>query len=122
MYQRHLLEINDTGTAAVTSAPVVGEIRQMAWNPTSDTGATVEVTLMPRAADTGDGIQLYNEADVAQGQFVVAPVIAEVDALGLDTGVDSYAAPVAAGDAIRLKTTAKGTLAVNGKLYVWTRR
>lgn len=120
MMKRHKFTLSDTGTFGDTGPGFHGVIMQLHWNPSTDTGATIEMSLLPKTGDTGDGWVFYSQADVLQSNFTRAPRQTLHDSVGLDTGVDSYGPIVSAGDRIRVKVTAKGTAAVTGSLYVWS--
>jgi hypothetical protein len=122
MLSRHSFEIStDTGTYGDTGPVLFGEVRRMAWRPsTPDTGADLRVMLMPVGSDTGAGFALYDRADVLGAAFNVAPVIPGVGPDGLDTGVDEYFCPVAAAEKLRIKVTPGGA-AVAGTLWVWAK-
>jgi hypothetical protein len=128
-YQRMLFNINtDTGSFGDTGPPFHGEIKQVRWNPTTaDTGADLKLALLPRAGDTGDGFEFYNDNDVLGTNFNRVPRQVQHDADGsvalysgaaADTGATLTAPIVAAGDRLRVKVIPGGA-AVAGRLYIW---
>lgn len=118
---RQLFEFNDTGTAGDTGPATFGIIQQMRWNKISgDTGADLQIALLPKMGDTGDGWLIYSKANVLVSNFARAFGQRAVDAAGAtDTGLVPI---VAAGDRIRVKVinqAGTGT-ALAGRLYIWT--
>lgn len=122
---RQLFEVNtDTGTWGDTGPCVEGAVWQMHWNPTTaDTGGDLQVAILPKQADTGDGFVIYDDNDCLGSNFVRAPrqgthdISGDVDAI--DTGTPASLVPyVMSGDRIRVKVTPGGA-AVAGRLYVW---
>lgn len=106
-----------------TGGPVSGLLHQLRWNPTTgDTGANLDITLCPKAGDTGDGGIIYSIAGVntkLATNFWEAPRQPAnyggiTDNTG-DSGFVPYA--VAAGDRLRVKFSNSATLA--GRLYLW---
>lgn len=118
--QRQIFEFNDTGTAGDTGPSFSGFIHQMRWNPTGgDTGCDLQVALLPRAGDTGDGWLIINDANVMGAQFVRVPGQRQQDSAGVtDTGLVPIAA---AGDRLRVKiiNQAGVATATAGRLYIW---
>lgn len=118
--QRQVFEFNDTGTAGDTGPSFSGFIHQMRWNPTAgDTGCDLQISLLPRQGDTGDGWLIINDPNVMGAQFVRVPGQRQHDAAGVtDTGL----APIAAaGDRLRVKiiNQAGVATALQGRLYIW---
>lgn len=127
--QRLIFNVStDTGTQGDTGVPVVGEIAQMRWAPTTaDTGADLAVGFHLRhgdtgIADTGEGWVFYNDNDCLGANFTRVP---RQPMHGSDGAVDpadtgaQYGAPiVACGERIRIKVTPGGA-AVAGRLYFW---
>lgn len=117
---RQIFEFNDTGTAGDTGPSSFGFIHQMRWNPTGgDTGCDLQVSLLPRMGDTGDGWLVINDTNVMGTQFVRVPGQRQHDAAGVtDTGLVPI---VMAGDRLRVKiiNQAGVATALQGRLYVW---
>jgi hypothetical protein len=93
----------------------------MQWRPTTDTGGTIQVTLVPETDDTGSGFLILNDTGGAGEQLLYHPRGAgphkgAATKGPADTGVVYY---VGAGDKLRLRTVAKGTAAITGVLRVW---
>jgi len=111
----------DTGSQGDTGAPFFGEIAQMRWVPTTpDTGGDLQVTLLPRIGDTGDGFTFYDDNDCLGANFTRVPVQPMHHADGLDTGAAIDAPIVAADERLRVKVIPGGA-ALAGRLYVWSR-
>ena len=117
---RQIFEFNDTGTAGDTGPATWGAIRQIRWNPTSgDTGADLNISLLPRQGDTGDGWLIYSKVNALVSNFAFGLGQMAVDHVGkTDTGLYPI---YAAGDRIRPKVVnqAGATTATVGRLYVW---
>jgi hypothetical protein len=117
---RQIFEFNDTGTAGDTGPATFGAIRQIRWNPTTaDTGADLQISLLPRMGDTGDGWLIYSKANVLGAQFAYALGQMAVDHVGkTDTGL---ALIVTAGDRLRPKVVNQAGVATAtvGRLYIW---
>jgi hypothetical protein len=117
--QRHIFEVDtDTGTQEAYFNDIYGELKQMRWNPDiADTGADLEVAVIPREGDTGDGWVAFSQADVLGSDFVKVPRQDVHDAAGAqDTG---HAPIFMAGDDIRVKVTPGGA-ACSGRLFLYT--
>ena len=117
---RQIFEINtDTGSQKVTGPSFTGAIMQMRWSPTTaDTGADLLVSLLPRAADSGDGFLFYNDNDCLGSGFTRVPLQPAHSSDGFDTGVDQYHPIVAAGDRLQVEVIPGGA-AVVGSLFIW---
>jgi hypothetical protein len=117
---RQIFEFNDTGTAGDTGPATNGAIRQIRWSPTTaDTGADLQIALLPRMGDTGDGWLIYSRANVLGTQFVGGLGQSTLDHSGLsDTGLSLI---VAAGERLRAKVINQAgvTTATVGRLYIW---
>jgi hypothetical protein len=117
---RQIFEFNDTGTAGDTGPAFFGKICQMRWNPTGgDTGADLEVSLLPKMGDTGDGWLIYTKANVLVSNFAHGLGQMAVDRVGkTDTGLYPVCG---AGDRIRPKVRNQvgATAATAGRLYFW---
>lgn len=117
---RQVFEFNDTGTAGDTGPATFGAIRQIRWNPSAaDTGADLQISLLPRVGDTGDGWLIYSKANVLATQFAYGLGQLAVDQVGkTDTGLCLI---VAAGDRIRPKVVNQAGVgtATAGRLYIW---
>lgn len=110
MMQRQLFEFNDTGTFGDTGPSFSGFIHQLRWNPTAgDTGCDLQIAMLPKQGDTGDGWLIYSKTNVLGANF------SEIN----DTGL---LRTVAAGDRLRVKgiNQAGVATALVGRLYVWT--
>lgn len=120
--KRQTYELSDTGTFGDTGPTFQGVIMQVRWAPTTDTGLGLQVSLIPKFGDTGDGWLIINETDVGRTDLVRVPRQPGHAADGTDTGVDQYFPIVAAGDHVRVKVLSKGasTATISGRLYVWT--
>src|SRR5687768_14339691 len=91
--QRQIFELTDTGSMGDTGANAVGRVQQLRWvNVSGDTGGTIEVAILPRMGDTGDGWLILSQG--------LTPQI-EVSFNDADTG-NSLAM---AGDRLRVKKT-----------------
>lgn len=120
-FQRHLFNLSDTGTMTDTGPCFFGEVCQYRWvNTGGDTGGSLEMVLMPRPSDTGEGFLIASHTLVPN--FTKAPRQPQHGVDGApdpaDTGAAFGVPVVAAGDRIRVKKT--GAAGV-GRLYVWTR-
>jgi len=117
---RQIFEFADTGTAGDTGPATNGIIRQIRWNPTTaDTGADLQISLLPRMGDTGDGWLIYSKANVLGSNFASGLGQMAVDHVGkTDTGLYPI---VAAGDRIRPKVVNQAGVATatTGRLYIW---
>jgi len=117
---RQIFEFNDTGTAGDTGPATFGAIRQIRWNPSAgDTGADLQISLLPRKGDTGDGWLIYSKANVLGSQFAYALGQLAVNQVGVtDTGL---ALIVTAGDRLRPKVVNQAGVATAtvGRLYIW---
>ena len=124
MFSRQLFEINtDTGSQVITGSSFFGAIMQARWVPTTgDTGADLNLTLLPNDSDTGDGWQFATYANLGS-QFTKAPTqpmhLSDGDAAGSDPDTQPGVPIVAAGDRIKVEVVPGGA-AVAGRLYVWT--
>jgi hypothetical protein len=121
--QRLIFEINtDTGTEGDTGVLNGGDIRQLRWNPTTpDTGGDLQVAVLPRAGDTGDGFVVYNDNDCLGANFVRSPVMQAHHSDGFDTGsVEEVHFVCQPNDRLRVKVIPGGA-AVAGRLYVWVK-
>ena len=102
-----------------------GAIRQMRWLPTTpDTGADLQLSLLPLSGDTGDGWTFFSQADCLGVQFTKCPMQPMHGSDGqpdpADTG-SAYGVPIfGAGDRIRAKAIAGGNAAITGRLLIWT--
>ena len=118
---RQRFAFSDTGTQIDTGPPFVGEIMQVRWNPTSDTGAALQLGLYPKEGDTGDGWLFIDDTGGLRANFIIAPRqhIAFLD--GSNASDTGRAPIVSAGDRLRAKVSAQGTstTVVSGTLYVW---
>jgi len=121
MMQRQLFDFTDTGTQAINGPNFSGSVEQYRWVSTGgDTGGTLELSLQPRQADTGDGFVFASHG--LAPQLTKAPRQPQHGSDGAadpaDTGAAFGVPVVAAGDRLRaVKTGATGT----GRLYIWTR-
>lgn len=117
---RQIFEFSDTGTAGDTGPATSGVIRQIRWNPSAaDTGADLQIALLPRMGDTGDGWLIYSKANVLGTQFAYALGQMAVNQVGVtDTGLALIAL---AGDRIRPKVVNQAGVATAtvGRLYIW---
>ena len=117
---RQIFEFSDTGTAGDTGPATSGVIRQIRWNPSAaDTGADLQIALLPRMGDTGDGWLIYSKANVLGSNFAFGIGQMAVDHVGkTDTGLYPI---YAAGDRIRPKVINQAGVATatTGRLYVW---
>lgn len=120
MMQRQIYEVDtDTGTWGDTGPPVFGELAQIRWNPTTvDTGADLQVALLPRSGDTGDGYLCYDDNDCLGVNLQRVPVQPNHHADGFDTGAAQETPVVFAGDRPRVKVIPGGA-AVAGRLYLY---
>lgn len=116
-YQRQTFVLGDTGTQVDTGIPFSGTLEQVRWlNTSGDTGGTLELVLMQRSGDTGDGFLFANHG--LTPQFTKSYVIPTHHSDGLDTGAAQETKVTAAGDRLRVKKTgATGA----GRLYVWSK-
>lgn len=117
---RQIFEFDDTGTAGDTGPATNGVIRQIRWNPTSgDTGADLQISLLPRMGDTGDGWLIYSKANALVSNFAHGLGQMAVDQVGkTDTGLYPIAL---AGDRLRPKVINQtgASAATVGRLYIW---
>jgi hypothetical protein len=103
--QRHLFELNDTGTQTDTGPNLSGRVEQWRWvNISGDTGGSLEIGLYPRAGDTGDGWLIVSTGLSPQLRASFDPT---------DTGVVVHA------HGERLRVTKAGATGA-GRLYVWS--
>lgn len=120
MISKQVFVFDDTGTFGDTGPAFNGEIAQMHWQPDqADTGADLQLRLIPARSDTGDAVLVFNDNDVLNSSFTRVPVQAGHDISGLDTGVDSYYPIVGAGDRLHARVISGATAAVQGRLYLW---
>ena len=121
-YSRQRFDVNaGSGVWADTGPSFMGEVTQLAWNPsTPDTGGDLQITLRPaKGGDTGNGWSIYNDNDCLGADFIKATRVSRYGPDGVsDTGHTERV--VSAGDRLRVKVTPGGAACV-GKLYVWTR-
>jgi hypothetical protein len=91
----------------------------MRWVPTTaDTGADLQIALLPKQGDTGDGWLFVDDTDCLGVQFTRVPFQQRYGADGSsDTGNDVPV--IAAGDRLRVKVIPGGA-ACAGRLYVWS--
>src|SRR5690606_8979957 len=124
MFSRQLFEINtDTGSQVITGSSFFGAIMQARWVPTTgDTGADLNLTLLPNDSDTGDGWQFAIYSNLGS-QFTKSPTqpmhLSDGDAAGSDPDTQPGVPIVSAGDKIKVEVVPGGA-AVAGRLYVWT--
>lgn len=110
--QRQIFEFNDTGTAGDTGPAFSGFVHQLRWaNDTGtagDTGCDLQIALLPRMGDTGDGWLIYSKTNVMGSNF-------------FDTNDTGLTRTAAAGDRLRVKiiNQAGVATALQGRLYVW---
>ena len=103
----------------------LGSYSDNALPTTPDTGADLQLSLLPLSGDTGGGWVFYNQNDCLGVQFTKAPRQPQHGADGAadpsDTGA-AFGVPIyGAGDRIRAKAIGGGNAAaVNGLLYIWT--
>lgn len=118
--QRLVMNIStDTGTQGDTGPHLTGELAQVRWAPTvGDTGGDLTLTILPRAADTGDGFDVFADNDCLGAGFTRVPVQHTHHIDGLDTGASQEFPYVFCGDRLRAKVTPGGA-AVSGRLYFW---
>jgi hypothetical protein len=123
MMQRQLFTFSDTGTQSDTGPHFFGEIKQYRWvHVSGDTGGSVEITLMPRTGDTGDGWVIANHGLLApqQSKALRQPQHGSDGAADpSDTGAAFGVPIVAAGDRLRVTRIASAAGAIVGRLYVW---
>lgn len=119
MMNRQLFEVDtDTGTWGDTGPPVFGELVQVHWNPTTaDTGADLKLAWLPKAGDTGDGFEFFNDNDCLGTNFQRVPVQANHHSDGFDTGAAQESPVAFAGERLRVKVIPGGAALV-GRLYV----
>ena len=118
----------DTGLNLTTvgdSGPKMwGEVRQIRWAPGAlnlDTGASLQIALLPKDGDSGDGFVIYEENDNLIADWVRYPRMPFVYSTGVaNTGDSGYETIVAAGDRLRVKIT-PGYKQCKGNLYVWSK-
>lgn len=119
---RQIFAINDTGRAGDTGPSTWGVLSHMRWNPdAADTGADLEIAILPKAGDSGDGWVVFSKANCLGANFVRGFGQMAYDATGkADTGLVPI---ILAGDRLRVKTTnqASVTTALQGRLYVYLR-
>lgn len=117
--KRIRMAVSDTGTFGDTGF-LSGELLQLRWYPTTDTGHTLVVTIHPSEGDTGHGFQVWvSDSGEQKAQYIVAPrqKIAFTPHDGTnDTGWTTY---VGAGDKISIKGTATGTGTTSGTFYIY---
>lgn len=123
--QRLLFNVNtDTGTWGDTG-PVLaaGMVQQIRWNPTTpDTGGDLQIAVLPRRGDTGDGWLIYNDNDCLGANFVRGLRQPQHGSDGAPDPADTGAAfgvPIHVGASrLRVKVIPGGAAAV-GRLYIW---
>jgi hypothetical protein len=126
-YQRYKFDIStDTGVSTAQSGDtghnVVGEIRQLRWNPTAnDTGAGLYIALLPKSGDSGDGFAIANYTKGLNANWTRFPTQQTSHSDGLDTGSTTEDYFVAAGDRLRIKVTPGQNLCA-GRLYVYVKK
>jgi hypothetical protein len=116
---RQLFNINAASSAVGdTGPPINGALLQLHWNPTTaDTGADLQIAVLPKTGDTGDGWVVLEDNDCLGTNFTRALRQRLHDSAGAsDTGAGPI---VMAGDRLRVKVTPGGSACV-GRLYVYT--
>ena len=123
MISRQVMTIAVTGTGPAkgdTGPAVFGELAQLRWNPSVvDTGnnAILEIAVLPKMGDTGDGFVVFNKAVGNNANWFDAPRQPATYG-GLDNTTDSGFAPIVfAGDRPRYKV--RSTSPIAGTLYAW---
>ena len=111
------------GATVTDTGPFNGIVRQMRWAPDSpDTGqpATIQLTALPKASDTGHGYLFYSSAGVNLGAGLTAQNAKIASGTGADTGAAFVFAAVGANERLQVKVVPADT-GVNriGNLYVW---
>jgi hypothetical protein len=117
--KRTRFPLSDTGTFGDTGF-LNGELAQVRWVPTTDTGHTLTLTVMPSEGDTGHGFNvLVSDSGFQSDQWTSHPRAKVVDVnQAQDTGMVPY---VAAGDKLRVKIVSTGTGTTSGTLYVYAK-
>ena len=123
VYRRHRFELTATAgtTKGDTGPPFWGEVVQTRWSPTTDTGTSLTLALIPEVADTGQGHVFFQDTGHMRTENFRSPRVNPfTDGTGSsDTG---FVTVVSAGDHLRVKIVNKGAVnPVTGTFYVWTR-
>jgi len=99
-----------------------GELLQVRWVHTRDTGVTLTLTVMPSEGDTGHGFDVWqSDTGYSQTQYTAWPRARPylTNSGDGDSGAVTY---VGAGDKIRLKGVIKGDTGIcNGTFYIYYR-
>jgi len=116
------MAISDTGTFGDTGF-INGELMQLRWVPTTDTGHSLVVTIHPSEGDTGHGFQVWTSDSGEQSdQYVAHPRASPQHGSGVNGASDTGFVPyVGAGDKISIKGTATGTGTTSGTFYIYYR-
>jgi hypothetical protein len=118
------------GVGSGDTGALLGELAQMRWSPdVQDTGqvATLSLSLVPKAGDTGSGWVVYSETLNFGAGFTRAPRQAQHGADGAPDPADTGAAfgvPIVGWlDGLRVKLTPADTgVVISGNLYLWAGR
>ena len=119
--QRFPISVLAGATKGDTGPSFWGEVLQTRWSPTTDTGTSMTLALIPSTTDTGEGHVFFQDTGHMRTENFRSPRVRTFsDGTGsADTG---FATVVAAGDRLRIKFVNKGAAnAVTGTFYVWTR-
>jgi len=115
------MALSDTGTFGDTGF-LNGELLQLRWYPTTDTGHTLTLKILPSEGDTGHGWNAWvSDSGEQSAQYTAAPrqKIALTPHDGTtDTGYGTF---VGAGDKIRAQIVSTGTGTTSGTLYLYFR-
>lgn len=116
MIQRQLFTFTDTGTQVKTGR-VNGCIKQMRWHLESgDTGGTIAVRVHPDQDDTGTSYLILSAG--LTPDFTRMPVMLGRDLDGVDTGVSTDYAFVAANE--KVTVTIVPPAPSTAKFYLWS--
>jgi hypothetical protein len=112
----------DTGVAGVFTGYLSGALEMIRWVPTTDTGGSILISIVPNENDTGSGYVVWNDTGKASDQYTVFPrakpnLSGGSEISQSDTGV-SAEKYVGVGDLVKVVIT-PGGLTVTGTLWVY---
>jgi hypothetical protein len=127
MITRQRFDVNVSGgvTFQDTGPHMMGEIQQLRWWHSTDTGqvATLQVSVLPDTLDTGVGWLIYDAAAANLAtQFVRATRQAVSFVTGAGNASDTgYVPVVLAGDRLKIRVAPAdtGVVLTGGRLYIW---
>jgi len=116
------MPVSDTGTFGDTGF-LNGELLQLRWYPTTDTGHSIVLVIHPSEGDTGHGFTVWtSDSGEQSAQWLAFPRANPQHGSGVDGASDTGWVPyVGGGDKISLKRPSPGTGTTSGTLYIYYR-